>query len=346
MGRKRKASVMLPEYIHEVKRPSGAVNYYFQRYRGTDKQEPAIRLPDDPLSEEFAKALKLAKDGPEPGKFERFIDGYTASPHFLSLATKTQTEYKRYLNTIARPCFGPDDPRDVKPFHLANLRDEIGSEMPAKANGFLGAIGAMYAWGIEKDWADDNPSHHVKRLKGGEYRPWPQEVWDLAAAHLRPDLFLGCVFALYTCQRLGDVLGMNLEHVKDDMVSVVQAKTGKPLWIPLHRELRPIVAERRRAGVGKMPLVMSPAGKHFTRDYFHALWSLEMKNEPQCAIRNQGYVFHGLRKNAVIKLFEAGCTEKEVQSISGQSPEMVAHYSKEVDQVKLAVSAMRKMEAI
>lgn len=345
MGRKRKASVTLPKHVHEVKRPSGAVNYYFQRYRGTPKQEKAIRLPDDPLSKAFADALKAAQDGPDPGKFARFIDDYTGSPHFSKLAQKTQVEYKRYLNTIARPLFGPDDPRDLKPFHLANLRDDIGSEKPAKANGFLGAVGAMFAWGIEKNWADDNPAHHVTRLEGGEYKPWPQETWDLAAAHLRADLFLGCVFGLYTCQRLGDVLAMSLEHVRNDMIGVIQAKTGKLLWIPLHRELKPIVAERRRAGVGKMPLVMSPAGRHFTVDYFHALWSLEMQKEPQCAIRNQGYVFHGLRKNGVIKLFEAGCTEKEVQSISGQSPEMVAHYSKQVDQVKLAVSAIRKWEA-
>lgn len=335
----------LPDYVHEVKRPSGAVNYYFQRYRGTEKQEKAIRLPDDPLSKEFADKLKAAQDGPQPGKFARFIDDYTTSPHFKSNAKKTQTEYKRYLNTIARPAFGPDDPRDVKPSHLADIRDEIGSETPAKANGFLGAVGAMYAWGIEKDWADHNPAHAVTRLKGGEYQPWPQKIWDIAAAHLRADLFLGCIFGLYTCQRLGDVLAMNLDHVKDDMIGVIQAKTGKLLWIPLHRELKPIVAERRKAGIGKMPLVMSPAGKHFTVDYFHALWGLEMKKKPQCAIRDEGYVFHGLRKNAVIKLFEVGCTEKEVESISGQSPQMVAHYSKQVNQVKLAVSAMKKLEA-
>ena len=344
MGRKRKAVLVLPDYVHTVKRPSGAVHYYFQRHRGTEKQEKAIRLPDDPMSEEFAKALKAAQDGPSPGKFSLFIDAYTTSPWFLSRAKKPQTEYKRYLE-IARGCFGREDPRHVMPFHLANLRDDFGSETPAKANNLIAAIGAMYAWGIEKNYADVNPTHHVSRLEGGEYEPWPENIWELAMTHLRADLRLACVFCLYTGQRISDVLAMNLEHVRDDKISVVQIKTGKPLWIPLHRELKPVLAERRQAGIGRMPLVMSPAGKHFTVDYFHAQWGLEMKKAPQCAIRNQGYVPHGLRKNAVIKLLEAGSTTKEVESITGQSSQMIDHYAKRVNQVKLAVSAMQKMEA-
>lgn len=335
---------MLPEHVHTVKRPSGAVHYYFQRHRGTKKQEKAIRLPDNPMSEEFQKALKAAKDGPQLGRFAQFVDAYEASPWFKSRAPKTQREYKRYLE-IARSMYGCLDPREIMPFNLAEIRDEFGSETPAKANALVAAIGAMYAWGIERNWADSNPADKVTRLKGGEYQPWPQDIWDLAMGHLRADLRLFCLFALFTGQRLGDVLAMNLEHVRDDMISVRQAKTGKPLWIPLHRELRPIVNERRQAGIGKMPLVMSPAGKHFTVDYFHAQWSLEMQREPQGSIRAQGYVPHGLRKNAVNKLLEAGCTEKEAESITGQSPQMIAHYAKAVNQVKLAVSAMRKMEA-
>jgi integrase len=350
MGRKRKAVLVLPEHVHTVKRPptkknpDGTLNYYYQRFRGTENEEPRIRLPDDPISEEFAKALKVAQDGATPGKFSLFIDAYTGSPWFQSRAKKTQTEYARYLE-IARACFGRRDPRHVMPFHLANLRDECGSETPAKANNLIAAIGAMYAWGIELDWADTNPTHHVSRLEGGEYEPWPAEIWDLAMTNLRPDLRLACVFCLYTGQRISDVLAMNLEHVKDDQISVRQIKTGKPLWIPLHRELRPVVAERRTAGIGKMPLVMSPAGKHFTVDYFHAQWGLEMKKEPQGRIRSEGYVPHGLRKNAVNKLLESGCTTKEVEAITGQSLQIIEHYAKRANQPKLAASAMQKMEA-
>lgn len=343
MGRKRKAVLVLPDYVHVVKRPSGRVNYYYQKYRGTPKQEKAIPLPD-PLSKEWESALKAAQAGPQPGKFAQFIDAYEASPKFEKLAKKTRKEYKRYL-IIARGYFGRRDPREIMPFHLAELQDDFGSETPAKANMIVAAIGAMYAWGIQRNWADMNPANAITRLDGGEYEPWPQKIWELAMDSLRPDMRLACVFCLYTGQRISDVLAMNLESVKDDMIAVRQIKTGKPLWIPLHSELKPVIAERRQTGIGKMPLVMSPAGKHYTVDYFHAQWGLEMQKEPQSAIRKEGYVPHGLRKNAVNKLLEVGCTTHEVAAITGQSLQMIEHYSKAVNQVKLAISAMRKWEA-
>ncbi len=41
----------------------------------------------------------------------------------------------------------------------------------------------------------------------------------------------------YTGQRRSDVVKMGYQHVKDGMISVVQQKTGKRLWIPLHSDL-------------------------------------------------------------------------------------------------------------
>ncbi len=56
-------------------------------------------------------------------------------------------------------------------------------------------------------------------------------------------------------------------------------------------------------------------------------------------------MFHGLRKSAVVFLLEAGCTDAEVAAITGQSREMVEHYAREVNQRRLAASAVLKWEA-
>ena len=50
------------------------------------------------------------------------------------------------------------------------------------------------------------------------------------------------------------------------------------------------------------------------------------------------------RKSAVATLLEAGCTTAEVQAITGQSMQMVEHYAKQVNQKKLAASAILKWE--
>ena len=58
-----------------------------------------------------------------------------------------------------------------------------------------------------------------------------------------------------------------------------------------------------------------------------------------------GFVFHGLRKSAAMKLAEAGCTDAEIAAITGQTRQIVKYYTKGVDQKRLAMSAMRKWEA-
>jgi hypothetical protein len=55
-------------------------------------------------------------------------------------------------------------------------------------------------------------------------------------------------------------------------------------------------------------------------------------------------MFHGLRKSAVCFLLEAGCTVAETQAISGQSLQMVEHYSAMMNRRKLAASAILKWE--
>ena len=62
-------------------------------------------------------------------------------------------------------------------------------------------------------------------------------------------------------------------------------------------------------------------------------------------LREAELVFHGLRKSAVVFLLEAGCTDAEVSAVTGQSREMVEHYAREVNQRKLAASAVLKWEA-
>ena len=61
-------------------------------------------------------------------------------------------------------------------------------------------------------------------------------------------------------------------------------------------------------------------------------------------LRRRRLVFHGFRKSAVVFLLEAGCSDAETASITGQSRDMVEHYAKQVNQRRLA-AAILKWEA-
>lgn len=67
------------------------------------------------------------------------------------------------------------------------------------------------------------------------------------------------------------------------------------------------------------------------------------KNKPP-RVMGERLVFHGLRKSAVVTLLEAGCTDAEVGSITGQSREMIEHYAKQVNQRRLAAAAILRWE--
>ncbi|MFP6730919.1 MAG: tyrosine-type recombinase/integrase, partial [Alphaproteobacteria bacterium] len=58
-----------------------------------------------------------------------------------------------------------------------------------------------------------------------------------------------------------------------------------------------------------------------------------------------GMTYHGLRYTAAARLAEAGCTLKEIASITGhRSLGMIAKYSRDADQKKLSGAAIVALE--
>ena len=100
------------------------------------------------------------------------------------------------------------------------------------------------------------------------------------------------------------------EHVEDGGIVVVQQKTGKELWVPVHPDLRcSLEAWRRLALCGK------PEGMSFTAERFRATWAELMAKMPAGRIRDEGFVFHGLRASSCEKLREVGCNDREIGAI-------------------------------
>jgi len=117
-------------------------------------------------------------------------------------------------------------------------------------------------------------------------------------------------------------------------IAVVQEKTQTKVWIPVHRDLKPILDEIPKRSI---TVLTNRAGKPWTSNGFRATWRKDPANP-------EGLVFHGLRKSAVVFLLEAGCTDAEVSAITGQSRGMVEHYARMVNRRKLAAAAVLKWE--
>jgi len=264
------------------------------------------------------------------------VDAFFASPNFAEKKPSTKSVYLLYLREFQTE-MGGIHPDELKPFHLARLRDNL-SGTPGRANLTLKSIGALYSWGRERGWVTQgNPATGLGKLKLGEHQPWPQEALDAFLEALPPSVARCCMMGLYTGQRLGDVLAMRRSAVEGNGLWVTQEKTGKRLLIPIHSAIRDLVAAASDF------LCPKATGGVFTVSNFHdALGRAKGKLAEDHPL--QSVVFHGLRKNATAALLEAGCSEAEVASVTGMSLAMVVHYGKGARQQRLAREAMRKLE--
>jgi integrase len=149
--------------------------------------------------------------------------------------------------------------------------------------------------------------------------------------------------ALYSGQRQGDVLKMRWTDMRNGLIAVEQMKTGKKLWIPMHVDLKDVLADVARKGE---TILTNSRGEAWTADGFRTAWHKQCAANDLKLLREQKCVFHGLRKSAVVMLLEAGCTDAEVSAITGQTREMVVHYARAVNQKRLAAAAILKWEAL
>jgi integrase len=335
----------LPPHVHAVtKRPSGRVYYYFAKHRSTDRAAGRVRLPDNPASPEFwaAYAELMQLPAPPPQRTDLVQDlakAWQASPEWAEMSVRTRQEWARLVKVIVDG-WGDLPVANIRPQHVLAFRDQFAAT-PAKANNLMRVMRSMLAWSVPRGWRPDVPFDGVKLLSGGDgYAPWPWDVIEAAKAELRPDLWWAVALALYSGQRLSDVLAMRWNAINaSGLLAVKQGKTGKHLLIPIHRDLQAVLdAIPRKA----LTILTNAEGRPWGADGngFQTTWQ---KHKPT-AVQERGLVFHGLRKSAVVTLLEAGCTDAEVAAITGQSRAMVEHYARLVNQEKLARSAILKWE--
>ncbi len=116
-------------------------------------------------------------------------------------------------------------------------------------------------------------------------------------------------------------------------MAVVQEKTGARIWVYCPDRLLNLLAETPKNG---KYILAKNLTKHITYN------SIQKKVR---AIRDlinarTEHTIHGWRYNAVVQLAEAGCSDSEIQSVTGHATlEMVQKYRAQASQKKLSKSA-------
>lgn len=336
----KKPTVELPKYVQRVVN-GGREYFYFQKGRSSNSPGPRLKLPSGPHSVEFWTAYRsfLGSELPTSKSFGDLIAAYKLSPEFTRRSEATRRDYQRYLEIVSR-AWGDLLVASLRPKHVIQLRD-AWAETPVAANHLLSVLKTLINWGIPREFSEANPCVYVPKLKVDEEgaRPWPMWAYCLIEEHGSEQMRRAVLLARYTGQRQADVLRMGPGDIENGGINVVQQKTGKELWVPLHASLRDALE-----GWSNSPFVQTAKGEGYTPDRFRSAWTRLMNDTPAGRIRKEGYTFHGLRASSVETLREAGCGNREIEAITGMSPTMITRYSRFADQKRLAKAAVRRLE--
>lgn len=328
----------LPKLPHvKYVRSKGKVYAYFNTGRKKGGQPVYARLPD-PGSVGFFDSYSSFMGGrTKQAKVEwtvaDLVEEYEASSDYAKKAKGTRNLYSMTGKRIVE-ALGEFPVNDLTRADVRTVLDTM-QDRPGAHNVFVAVLGILYTWARDRDKTILRPTEGIKQLRVKAHEPWPDDVLHagLEAKHDRTRLAVNLLY--YTGQRIGDVVRIRWSDIKGGVLHLTQQKRGKFVEVRIHEALAEELAHTPKAGI---TILTNHQGAPISSEI--------VRRELQAFTAAMGHqtVPHGLRKNAVNALLEAGCTVAEVGAITGQSHRIVEYYARRVNTRKLASAAILKLE--
>ncbi|WP_424974213.1 tyrosine-type recombinase/integrase [Dinoroseobacter sp. S124A] len=332
----------LPRYVTRHKRDG--MLYFQKRNWGQRKLETQFS-EGAPVPIELHLEIARILDAPRqvrPGKDLAAVVDHYRRTRLPDLGKRTQADYEKHLPYIETK-LGHLAPASVQKHHVIAWHGAWAKKgTPHAANYRLRVLSIIMEHARDMGLLRTeqlNPCAKVKQHKYDkqEREPWPLELIAKMREAYSLETRERLIFELLlgTGQRIGDVLKMQWGDLDNGGINVRQNKTGKRLWVPLTRHAQAALdaAEKRHTVIvcyERGPL-----------SYRQASFCLHNARK---AIGSLDYDLHSLRYSAAAELVLAGCSDELVASVTGQSAEMVRHYTKSVRQKVRALDAQNRRE--
>ena len=303
----------------------------------------ALPLPGTPGFEQ-ALVRAAVRDAPKlvKGTVRQLIETYRGQPEYIRIRPATRRLYERAFK-IMEEKIGHRAADSIARSDIRDLRNEI-SHTPAGANQLVGTAKVVFRFAYREDLIPKPIDMTGLKMKVGKWGTWqPQDIEKFLAADHPRFVLLAFLLALYTGQRLTDVMNMTWGQVdlEQGLIRLTQSKTGKALWLPMHTVLKDTLREAKK-DTSSIYIVHGLGGQPIKPELFSGHYFQDAKGR---AGLGKGLPFHGLRKTAGIMLAEAGATPFEIMGVLGHATlEMVTLYTAEADQKKNAQAAISKVE--
>lgn len=161
-----------------------------------------------------------------------------------------------------------------------------------------------------------NPAKGIPLFKqeSDGWEPWPYDVRAEFEKVATPRARLVCELCLGTGQRIGDVLKIRWNHMRDGAWDFTHGKSDKPMWIPCTDHLSAYLA-----AVDKMGLTVITDKARLSVQYRSVAEEMrKVKAKMQHLVASR-YKTHGPRKNATLGVYQSGCDDEMVKAVVGHS---------------------------
>ena len=272
-------------------------------------------------------------------KFSEAVNLYTSSLQFQHLAYSSKLLYSNGLKLLA-----PFDNKDIatitRPM-VIRFADGLQSR-PGRGKMAMVVMSNVFRYCYDRGIVTHNPAERIKFRKSEPIKRWEESEIALFLDKAPPTMRSAMLLALYTGQRVSDLVRIKWSDYDGQFIHLKQKKTGKELTIPVHPKLKEDLEFRHsadKAGKKWKPFIVSNAhGNPWTSESLRIAFS-------RCA-RSLGInkSIHGVRKATASMLAEKGCTPHQIKAITGHMTlKEVERYTLEVRQKDLAVEAMQKL---
>jgi len=272
------------------------------------------------------------------------IDAYEAAWPALprKLSDGTRKQYRRHLK-YPRAAWGDLPAASLRPSHVQALIESIGATRPGTANNTLDALRAVCRWAMgPRELLERDPTLGVRHFdKGAGHKPWTPDQVTFATETFDGVLRRAFFLAIWTGQRVSDIVRLGWTDVDDRGFNLPQKKTGVQPWCPIFPELEAEMRSwERRPGPFLLQETGRNAGKPVSTNQVWKLFDMARKTHPELA----GAVWHGLRANAVIRLRQQGRTGQQISDAVGMSVEMIERYCRYADRKAGGQAILRSLE--
>ncbi len=233
----------------------------------------------------------------------------TRTPEWKKLEAST-----RYEQTRVAERFLASEAVEGHSLTFSDVRlDEIGrkhikailsrySENPHAGGKVLRLLRKLVSIALDEDWIEVDPTASVKYKIGYTgWRAWTDDErvayekrWEIGTT---PRLVYA--LGLYTGNRRADICRLKWSDVTDTEIHVVQEKTGKELWLPIHPALSACFAATPRRSE---TVLLTQRGEPFSDKAL----GMRMMRWTAAAGIEKGATIHGLRKTLGKMLAESG----------------------------------------